>query len=71
MLGLRPTADLIDIVRGSSVGKGVRVLVGGLPFRIAPELAKVVGADGCAHSASAAVELADRLLASQPTPSHG
>ena len=71
MLGLRPTADLIAAVRESGAGKGVKVLVGGLPFRIAPELAKVVGADGCANSASAAVALADRLLASQPTPSHG
>ena len=70
-LGLRPTSDLIAAVRESGAGKGVRVLVGGLPFRIAPELAKVVGADGCANSASAAVELADRLLASDPAASRG
>lgn len=65
-LGLRPCADLVAAVRACGAGRGVRILVGGLPFRIAPELAKVVGADGCANSASAAVELAERLLASDP-----
>jgi methanogenic corrinoid protein MtbC1 len=68
MLGLRPTADLVAAVRESGAGKGVKVLVGGLPFRIAPELAKVVGADGCANSASEAVILADSLLAADPSP---
>jgi methanogenic corrinoid protein MtbC1 len=68
MLGLRPTADLVAAVRESGAGRGVKVLVGGLPFRIAPELAKVVGADGCANSASEAVILADSLLAADPSP---
>lgn len=71
MLGMRPTADLVAAVRESDAGKGIRVLVGGLPFRIAPELARVVGADGCAHSASAAVTMADSLLASNPSPARG
>jgi methanogenic corrinoid protein MtbC1 len=45
--------------------------VGGLPFRLAPELVSVVGADGCANSASAAVELADRLLAKDASTATG
>ncbi len=61
-LGLRPAADLIEAVRASGPGKGVRIIVGGLPFRIAPDLARLVGADGCANRASEAVALAARLL---------
>jgi methanogenic corrinoid protein MtbC1 len=71
MLGLRPTADLVSSVKSSGAGQGVKVLVGGLPFRLAPELVSVVGADGCANSASAAVELADRLLAKDASTATG
>lgn len=68
-LGLRPMARLVETVRRSRAGKGIKILVGGLPFRLAPELAEAVGADGVARTASEAVRLADRLLAASPAAS--
>ena len=55
-------ADLIANVRASEVGD-VKILVGGYPFNIAPDLWRQVGADGCARDAQEAVELANRLVA--------
>jgi len=37
-------------------------MVGGPPFRAAPDLWKQLGADGSAESAAQAVELGDRLV---------
>jgi len=55
-------ADLIASVRASEAGD-VKILVGGYPFNVAPDLWRRVGADGCAHDAQEAVELANRLVA--------
>jgi methylmalonyl-CoA mutase cobalamin-binding domain/chain len=54
-------ADLIANVRASEAGD-VKILVGGYPFNIASDLWRQVGADGCAHDAQEAVELANRLV---------
>lgn len=53
--------DLIDLIRKSSL-KQVKVLVGGRPFLLAPELWKKVGADGCPHNAIEAISLANELI---------
>ena len=56
-------ADVIRAVRENSRHRAVRILVGGYPFRVDPELWRSVGADGFAVDASQAVTLASRLLA--------
>ncbi|MHC4833091.1 MAG: cobalamin B12-binding domain-containing protein [Planctomycetota bacterium] len=61
-LGIRPTADLVDAVRSSRAGESIRILVGGLPFRMAPELVATVGADAGANTAREAVQVADGLF---------
>ena len=61
-LGIRPTGDLVDAVRSSRAGSEIRILVGGLPFRMAPELVETVGADAGANSASDAVRVAEGLF---------
>jgi methylmalonyl-CoA mutase cobalamin-binding domain/chain len=54
-------ADVVRAVRQRGTA-GPRVLVGGYPFRVDPQLWRTVGADGYAADASEAVELANRLL---------
>jgi methanogenic corrinoid protein MtbC1 len=54
--------DLVARVRGSEVGRGVRVLVGGYPFNLSPELWRNVGAHGYAADAQRAVALASRMV---------
>jgi methanogenic corrinoid protein MtbC1 len=60
--------DLIERVRaleleGESVtGQGIKILVGGYPFNIAPDLWRQVGADGFAYNAQQAVDVANRLV---------
>jgi signal transduction histidine kinase len=56
---------LIAAIRGSEVGARVKILVGGHPFLVAPDLWRQVGADGCAGNAQSAVDLAERLFASE------
>jgi methylmalonyl-CoA mutase cobalamin-binding domain/chain len=53
--------DLIAHMRASEAGD-VKILVGGYPFNVALDLWRQVGADGCAHDAQEAVELANRLV---------
>jgi methylmalonyl-CoA mutase cobalamin-binding domain/chain len=55
-------ADVIREVRQNSGRRAIRILVGGYPFRVDPELWRSVGADGFAVDASQAVTLATRLL---------
>jgi methanogenic corrinoid protein MtbC1 len=53
--------EIINRVR-SGEKRGVKILVGGYPFNISPDLWKRVEADGYARDAREAVEVADRLL---------
>ena len=57
-VGLAATA--IEAVRAAS--PGVRILVGGYPFLVSPELWKRVGADGSASDAEEAVRAARELV---------
>lgn len=54
--------QLIAHVRSSLVGQTIKVLVGGYPFNVDPDLWQRVGADGNAHDASEALTVAARLL---------
>jgi methanogenic corrinoid protein MtbC1 len=57
-------AALIRAVRESEVGGQVKLIVGGYPFNIDPNLWRAVGADACAGDADQAIAVAHRLLLS-------
>jgi methanogenic corrinoid protein MtbC1 len=61
MLHLRDVGELIRAVRDNSATAGVKILVGGAPFGLDPDLWQELGADGWAPSAEAAVEEGNRL----------
>lgn len=50
-------AEIIRLVRAEPTCAGVKILVGGYPFRVAPGLWRDVGADGWAPDAVRAVEM--------------
>lgn len=52
---------LIAAVRRSPECSAVKILVGGFPFKVAPDLWRHVGADGFARDAETAVALGNRL----------
>ena len=52
-------SDLIAEVRRSRLDKGTKILVGGYPFNIAPNLWKSVGADAYARDAQQALIAAE------------
>lgn len=58
--------ELIATVRRTPECRDVTVLVGGYPFKVAPELWRDVGADGSANDARGAVALANRLTSQAP-----
>ena len=55
-------ADVVSVLRAEPRARNVRVLVGGYPFNLAPELWSTVGADGYAADASSALKVADELV---------
>ncbi|MHC4446312.1 MAG: cobalamin B12-binding domain-containing protein [Planctomycetota bacterium] len=61
-LHLRAVGELIDAMQRSNGVKQVKVLVGGAPFNLVPDLWQELGADGWAPSAEAAVEVGNRLV---------
>ncbi len=58
---LRAVTDLIAAVRASDVGERVKILVGGYPFNLVPNLWQIVGADAGALDAEDALVVAARL----------
>jgi methanogenic corrinoid protein MtbC1 len=54
-------AEIIELVRADVTISGTRVLVGGYPFNVVPELWRRVGADGYAPSAETAPQVAAKL----------
>lgn len=59
---IRATEQLLQEIRASEVGKKVKILVGGYPFNISPDLWQRIGADGSASNALDAVTEASALL---------
>jgi signal transduction histidine kinase len=57
---------LIALIRSSETGRELKVLVGGYPFNVDPELWRRVDADGSAADAREALRAADRLLGVPP-----
>jgi methanogenic corrinoid protein MtbC1 len=56
-------ADIIRAIRSDASCRDTKVIVGGYPFRVAPELWKTIGADGYAPDAAGAIALANELIA--------
>lgn len=54
--------ELIERVRAERLDRPIRILVGGYPFNIDPELWRRLGADGYAADAEQAIVTADALL---------
>lgn len=59
---VQAVANLISTLRNEPACAHVKVMVGGDPFKIDPELWKTVGADGTARDAREAIEVADTLI---------
>ncbi len=57
----------IRAIRSETACRDTKVIVGGYPFRIAPDLWKKIGADGYAADAGEAIALADRLIGQAPS----
>lgn len=55
-------AELIARVRASGAGNHTKLLVGGYPFNLSPQLWQTLGADGYARDAQEAIEVAGRLV---------
>jgi methanogenic corrinoid protein MtbC1 len=62
---LRHVAALIAAARQTLDGREIKILVGGYPFNVAPDLWQELGADGQANDAGEAVGLANRMLGAQ------
>lgn len=62
---IKTVANLIRAVREAPLVKPVKILVGGYPFNVEPELWRQVGADGWARSAQEAVVTANALISSR------
>ncbi|MFI2857187.1 cobalamin-dependent protein [Paenibacillus sp. JSM ZJ436] len=58
--------DLIRKIRADERYKHVKIMVGGLPFNLDPNLWREVGADGCAPDAEATVAAAEQLVLTKP-----
>jgi MerR family transcriptional regulator, light-induced transcriptional regulator len=59
---VRAVSDLAAAIRESEATKNVKVMVGGYPFNVEPELWKEIGADGYSSNADEAVKVANALL---------
>jgi methanogenic corrinoid protein MtbC1 len=59
---LTAVRDLVTQVRASRAAARTRILVGGYPFRIAPDLWRRVGADGTGSDAREALEKAHSII---------
>lgn len=54
--------EVIAAVKGAAGCRNTRIIVGGYPFKIAPDLWKTIGADGYAPDAAGAIALANQLV---------
>jgi methanogenic corrinoid protein MtbC1 len=53
---------LIGELRKTKIGRKAKILVGGYPFNVVPQLWRAIGADGSGESAETAVATAERLV---------
>jgi methanogenic corrinoid protein MtbC1 len=64
---VRAVKHLISVVRSSELCRETKILVGGYPFNLAPELWREVGADACARDAAQAISLANQFVGAEGT----
>jgi methanogenic corrinoid protein MtbC1 len=64
-LNVDSVARLIRNLRQDESLRGIKIMVGGRPFNLDPELWKRVGADGCGRDASEATAVAEKLVSRQ------
>ncbi len=58
-------SDLISIIRKSPEVSSIKILVGGRPFNLAPNLWKKIGADGSPFNAVESIVLANKLVSEE------
>lgn len=61
-LNISKAKNLIDKIRADKEMDDVKILVGGYPFRMVPDLWQTIGADASAGSAKEAIEIANKLV---------
>lgn len=59
---LQTVSRFIDAVRSDPSTRHVKIIVGGYPFNVDPDMWYQFGADGCAHSAEGALKLGEKLV---------
>lgn len=59
---VRAVRKLIEAIRASETAKNIKIMVGGYPFNVAPDLWREIGADGFSTNADEAVAVANRLI---------
>lgn len=62
---VRAVADLITALHNDPSLRNVKVMVGGYPFNVAPELWQTIGADAHAYNAAEAIDKAAGLVAAK------
>jgi methanogenic corrinoid protein MtbC1 len=60
---IKLVVDVIERVRAVDTGRSIKILTGGYPFNIEPELWRQVGADGYAPNAEQAITIVNTLMA--------
>ncbi|MDZ7682039.1 MAG: cobalamin-dependent protein [Fodinibius sp.] len=61
-LHISKAKNLIDKIRADEDMNNLKILVGGYPFRLVPDLWQKIGADASAGSAKEAIKLANKLI---------
>ncbi|MDZ7659294.1 cobalamin B12-binding domain-containing protein [Fodinibius sp.] len=61
-LHISKAKNLIEKLRNDSELENLKIMVGGYPFKVVPDLWKRIGADASAGSASDAIETANKLI---------
>jgi len=61
-LHVRAVGELIEHLRKDEQTADIKIIVGGFPFRLVPDLWQELGADGCAETAPEAVEITRKLV---------
>lgn len=59
---LRYVREMIEAIRRDAATESVKIMVGGYPFNVAPDMWKEIGADAFARDAESAVETAENLM---------